>query len=165
MKKSILTLLVSVLLFSCENYQPTADDKAQQAQEVLQQQGQAQAGLPAIHNFQEKKLLKQIYELRDQEKLITYAYLYNEFNGKLIFLGTCIGYGIPYTTQFSNPEKEIYPGGLNRGFGSIPQAEPNGLFMPTSSEGTWLMLLDSTGTPHPVYVEPRVIVSPFKLIP
>ncbi len=80
--------------------------------------------------------------------------------GKLIFIGKCIGYGIPYSTQYSNPEKVDYH---TSGYVTLPQAEPNGLFMPNSSEGTWLMLLDADGQPHPVYVEPRVVVSPFKL--
>ena len=167
MKRTMIGLMLATVLFtSCisNEQQPTADEKDTQKQEQLQREAQAQSGLPAIHNFQEKKLLKQIYELRDNEKLVCYAYLYNEIQGKLVFIGKCIGYGIPYSTQYSNPQK------LVRGDGGqyhidIPmtQAEPNGLFMPSSSEGTWIMLIDSEGTPHPVYVEPRVIVSPFKL--
>jgi len=153
------------LLVGCEGtYNPTADEKESQKQEQLQKEAQAETGMPAIHNFQEKKLLKQIYELRDNEKLVCYAYLYNEFNGKLVFLGKCIGYGIPYSTQYSNPQK-LVDGRQSGCYATIPmtQAEPNGLFMPSSSEGTWLMLLDSSGTPHATYVEPRLIVSPFKL--
>lgn len=46
---------------------------------------------------------------------------------------------------------------------TITQAEPNGLFMPSSSDGTWVMLLDTAGNPQPIYVEPKVIVSPIKL--
>ena len=158
MKKYLFVLCVSVFMISCD-YKPSADDVDRQKQEQLQQEGQAQTGLPAIHNFQEKKLLKSIYELRDNEKIINYAYLYNEFNGKLVYFGKCIGYGIPYSTQYSNPSKvSDYEHGI-----TLPQAEPNGLFMPSSSEGTWIMLLDEQGTPHPVYVEPRIIVSPFKL--
>lgn len=139
----------------------TADDKDAAKQEQMQKEGQAQAGMPGVHNFQEKKLLKMIYELRDDENLICYAYLFNEFNGKLIFIGKCIGYGIPYSTQYSNPQKDTWPSYHDGKM--MPQAEPNGLFMPSSSEGTWLMLLDKDGKPHPVYVEPRIIVSPFQI--
>lgn len=160
----LFSLLLCLSLLSCDQVSSTStDERESQRQEQLQRQAQAQSGLPAIHNFQEKKLLKQIYELRDNENLICYAYLYNELNGKLSFFGKCLGYGIPYSTQYSNPEKEVYEGGYQRGFGSMPQAEPNGLFMPNSSEGTWLMMVDTAGTPHPVYVEPRIIVSPFRL--
>lgn len=75
----------------------------------------------------------------------------------------CIGYGIPYSAQYSNPEKEVYEGGYDSGFGSLPQPEPNGLFMPESSSATWLIMLDKEGNPRPVYVEPLIIVSPFPL--
>ncbi len=171
-----LIFLSAIIAFSgCSNYENgNSDSKTQAAQEKIIEEGNAQTGLPAIKNFQEKKLMKQIYELRDNEKLICYAYLYNEFNGKLVFIGKCIGYGLPYATQFSNPEKIITLAyfdkdrvGANHYAGTdpqtIPQAEPNGLFMPQSAEATWVMLLDSAGIPHPVYVEPKVIISPFKL--
>jgi len=166
MKRIMLLFAFSVsLLVGCDgNYTPTADEKDAQRQEQMQKEAQSQTGLPAIHNYQEKKLLKQIYESRDNEKLICYAYLFNEFNGKLVFLGKCLGYGIPYSTQYSNPQKVSDYGNSNHyAYMSIPQCEPNGLFMPASSEGTWLMMIDSGGTPHPVYVEPRILVSPFKL--
>lgn len=158
--KQTMILLFALFIISCNNT-PTADAKDTQRQELLQTQGQAQAGLPAITNFQEKKLLKSIYEMRDNEKLICYAYLFNEFQGKLVYIGKCMGYGIPYSTQYSNPEKWV-DGGEHYAH-SLPQSEPNGLFMPSSSAGTWVMLIDEAGTPHPVYIEPNVIVSPFKL--
>lgn len=47
----------------------------------------------------------------------------------------------------------------NLGWGSVP----GGLYMPSQAEGTWIMALDSAGDAHPLYVEPRVIVSPFRL--
>lgn len=123
-----------------------------------------QVGMPAIVNFQEKRMLKMIYELRDQEKMICYAYIVAEMTGKLVYIGKCFGYGMPYATQYSNPlkiaEKNTYQSGS---YAILNQAEPNGLYMPASAEGTWLMMLDEKGTPHPVYIEPRVIVSPFQL--
>jgi len=155
-KVHVLGCLLAVLLVSCD-IRPSIDEVDRQKQEQSLQEAQRQAGMPAIHNFQEKKLLKMIYELRDNEKIVNYAYLFNEFNGKLIYLGKCIGYGIPYSTQYSNPQKVEYSSL------SLPQAEPNGLFMPSSSDGTWVMLLDEEGNPHPVYIEPKIIVSPIKL--
>ena len=39
-----------------------------------------------------------------------------------------------------------------------------GLFMPSNAEGTWIMLIDPrTNDTRSVYIEPRVIVSPFPL--
>jgi hypothetical protein len=143
----------------CENNTATADRKEQARQEVVQAESIRQAGIPTITNFTEKKLLKWIYELRDQEKLTTYTYIV-DMNGKLHFLCESIGYGFPYSTQYSNPEKWINTH-LNEGY-TIAQSEPNGLFMPSSADGTWIIAATEQG-PKPIYVEPRVIVSPFKL--
>lgn len=47
--------------------------------------------------------------------------------------------------------------------GKMPQPEPNGLFMPDNLSATWVFLVGKDGHPHPVYVEPRIMVSPFKI--
>jgi len=165
MKIIILLFAFIFSLISCtESVNRTADNIDAEKQKVMQKEAQAQAGMPAIHNFQEKKILKQIYELRDNEKLVCYAYLWNEFNGKLVFIGKCIGYGIPYATQYSNPSRPAEAWETHEaGNITLPQSEPNGLFMPSTSEGTWLMMIDKQGIPHAVYVEPRCVVSPFQL--
>jgi hypothetical protein len=82
--------------------------------------------------------------------------------GKFVFLGQSIGYGIPYATQYTSPQKE--DGSVNTHYAILPQADPNGLFSPASAEGTWVLLKDpNSNDVKPVYIEPRVIVSPFKL--
>lgn len=161
----LLPLSFLLFAFSCDQWTTTDSNKVLSGkQEGLMQEANRQAGMPSIVNFQERKLFKHILELRDQEGLIMFAYLVPELTGKPVFLGKCVGYGIPYSTQYTNPEKEVYPGGYNYGFGSLPQADPNGLFMPSSADGTWLMLVDpDTGNPEAVYIEPKVLVSPFKL--
>ena len=160
MKKKILALVSMAVLAvmtlgnsSCEN----SDDIQRRQQETILREGTSQIGMPAIKNFRERKILKDILELRDQEGLVTYTYLFNELNGKLVFLGETIGYGIPYATQFTNPQKR--DGSL-----TLPQADPNGLFSPASAEGTWVLMKDPNGGKVlPIYVEPRIVVSPFKL--
>lgn len=157
----IIVLLCLQLLVSCDS-QKSTDQKLKEQQEVLMQEANSQTGMPAIKNFQERKLMKMILELRDQENLICFAYIVPEMTGKPVFLGKCIGYGLPYATQYTNPMKTA--SSYNGGFEILPQADPNGLFMPSSAEGTWIMLIDSkTNEPRPVYCEPRVIISPFKL--
>ena len=162
-----ITLLVSIFVFllftaeSCFEGTPSSDTKLNQQQEQMMKEANAQTGMPAITHFQERKLLKTILELRDQENLVCYAYLFSEMTGKLVFIGKCIGYGIPYSTEFTNPQKLENP--YSEQYIAMPQADPNGLFMPASAEGTWLQLLDQDGKPHPVYIEPRCIVSPFPL--
>ena len=134
--------------------------KQQDQQEAILMEATNQVGMPAIKNFRERKLLKDIYEMRDQN-ITTYTYLWNEFNGKLVYLGESIGYGIPYATQFTSPQKIEYHVSA---YVALPQADPNGLFSPASAEGTWVLLKNPNGSEvKPVYIEPRIIVSPFKL--
>jgi hypothetical protein len=157
----IFSLLVFGGFEGCEPKQ-SADKIQQKQQEKILQEGAAQTGMPAIKNFRERKILKEIIELRDQEGLVTYTYLFSDINGKLIYLGESIGYGIPAATQYTNPMKQIYPD--YRDGNIMPQADPNGLFSPESAEGTWVLLKDPNGKGvRPVYVEPRIVVSPFKL--
>lgn len=159
---------------------PTSNDIQRQQQERILAEGNAEVGMPAIKNFRERKLLKDIYELRDQDGLVTYTYLWNQFNGKLVFLCDSIGYGIPYATQFTAPESvqsynlgsDVVQGSSTSahdnqqywGVERLPQADPNGLFSPSNAEGTWVLCKDPNGpTTQPLYIEPRVVVSPFKL--
>lgn len=153
MKKIVVVALALAvaLLGGCED----TDKKNARETERLQKEADRQAGLPNIVNFQEKKLAKAIYELRDQEDLVTYVYTQG-MDGKLVFLCKALGFGLPYAAQYTNPMK---PGTTTH------QAEPNGLFMPSSADATWIMAIDpATGKTHPIYVEPRVIVSPFPLV-
>jgi hypothetical protein len=155
-------MAVVISVVGCVPEDHGSDAVQQQQQETLLKEGTAKAGMPAVKNFREKKLLKDIYELRDQDGLTTYTYIVAEMTGKLVFLGESIGYGIPASTQYTNPQKiaDHYQGG----YAILPQADPNGLFSPASAEGTWVMLKDPHGGKvRPVYIEPRIVVSPFKL--
>ena len=154
-----ITLLALLFLTSCESPNADSNKILSRKQEALMQEANALVGIPAIKNFQERKLMKLILELRDQENLICYAYIVPEMTGKPVFLGKCIGFGLPYATQYTNPEKSQID---QYGNYTIAQADPNGLFMPSSAEGTWLMMIDpKTKEQHPVYIESRVMVSPF----
>jgi hypothetical protein len=166
--KTLTTTIVLFLLMTMTGCGPTTDssDKVQQKQqETLLKEATAQTGMPAIKNFRERKILKDILELRDQNGLTTYTYLYSEMTGKLIYFGETVGYGLPYSTQYTNPERLLaYSERPDGGNITLPQADPNGLFSPSSAEGTWVLLKDPNGTDvKPVYVEPRIVVSPFKL--
>lgn len=139
-------LLLALTFASCDrDSAPSSDDIQRAQQEKLLAEGAAQSGMPAIKNFRERKMLKDILELRDQDGLTTYTYLYNEMQGKLVFFGETIGYGIPYATQYTNPQKleQRYSNGVS--IAAIPQADPNGLFSPSAAEGTWVLLKNPNG--------------------
>ena len=162
----VLFVVVGMSIVACDKeVKNTADDI--QAEQTAKAMGEAQrqVGMPNVVNFQQRKLMKLIYELCDKEDLITYAYIKSDYQGKLFFIGKCIGYGIPFSAQFTNPEVVVHEQSYSGGsFGTLPQADPNGLFMPTSSSATWLMMIDpKTGKPRPVYIEPEIVVSPFPL--
>jgi len=160
-KQLIGMMIIGLLITSCESSKNSDAVLAEQTEKSMQQANQ-QIGMPGIVNFQERKLAKMIFELRDQENLICFAYLMNVMTGEIgQYLGKCIGFGLPYSVQFTNPEKCDWHS--HGGSHSLPQADPNGLFMPSGLSATWLMLLDESGQPHPVYIEPQIIVSPFKL--
>lgn len=142
---------------SCSN-ESQSDRNQRIAQEQLSNEGNAQVGMPGMANFTEKKVMKRLYEMRDKN-ITTFTYMV-DMQGKLHHVCDSMGYGLPYGVQFSNPEKANQ---MNSGGPNIPQAEPNGLFMPPGAEGTWVICASTKGEFTPMYVEPRVIVSPFRL--
>ena len=186
MKKIKVFLFIPIVMFFTSNafagffgtggdIKQGGDTDIKQARQLKKSLAEAdrQVGLPNIVNFQQKKLMKLVYELCDKEDLICYAYLKSDYSGELVFIGKCIGYGIPFSAQYTNPLKIIdseIEGGIkakmddNGEVNVINQADPNGLFMPISSSATWLMMIDpKTKKARPVYIEPEIVVSPFKL--
>jgi hypothetical protein len=170
-KKTIKVVLMlcaplCFLLAGCGDYAPTSDQKQQAQQEQILQEGTAQTGMPNIVHFRERKLLKDILELRDQDGLVTYSYLFSQYTGKLCFLGNTIGYPIPYATQYTSPSRVAHSGELTYSEGNVvlPQADPNALFTPPSAEGTWVMMVEpGTGKARPQYVEERVQAFTYEL--
>ena len=160
MRNVCVVLLVAML---CGCPAPSTDQKQSAETERMISEANQQIGMPDIINFQERRVAKQILELRDTE-IVTYAYI-ADLNSGLHFLGEAIGYGLPYSVQFTNPQK------FSRQHidtfvmeGTLPQPDPNGLFMPEGLSATWIMLRDpETKKVRPVYVEPQLVVSPFKL--
>lgn len=167
MMRAMFLVLVALLVTACDDPRPPSSDDVQRfAQEKMLAEGTAQTGMPAIKNFRERKLLKDILELRDQDGLVTYTYVWSEYQAKMVFLCDSIGYGIPYATEYTNPQKyeRVSLSGGGYGYETLPQADPNGLFAPSSAEGTWVMCKDPGGSDvRPVYIEPRIVVSPFKM--
>lgn len=164
MKQVFFILMTAFVLCSCGQLPQDSNAEMADKQEKMMKEATSQIGMPAITNFQEKKIAKMIFELRDREDLICYAYIVNQLSGKLVFLGKCMGYGLPYSTQYTNPMKTVDSFQAHGYCEQLPQADPNGLFMPEGLSATWLMMIDpETGEPRPVYLEPEIIVSPFKL--
>ncbi len=161
MKYTILLFTLLLFTVSCKEHKTTAQGQQAEKTEELMKEMNASVGMPSITNFQEKRWAKMIFELRDKSDLITYAYII-DMNGNLHFLGKCIGYGLPYSVQYTAPQK-LASKGANYGYLVLPQADPNGLYMPDGLSATWLMMLGPDGEVKPVYVEQELLVSPFKM--
>lgn len=165
MKNLTLMLIVgaSVGLAGCNEAKPSSDQVQRQAQEALSQQGNMSVGMPAITRFAEKRMMKDILEMRDKMHP-TYTYLVNEMNGA-IGEKVCdsLGYGLSGATQYTNPQRIASYNDLSaHGVVTLPQADPNGLFSPSSTEGTWVMCkVPGSDSIMPQYIEPRVIVLTF----
>ena len=157
----VIWIMLMIGLASCDASPPTATQIEAQKQEQMTLQATQSVGMPAITNWQEKRILKNILELRDQQiKTITYT---QDWNAKLHKLCDSVGYGIPYATQYTNPQMIAFVQSQT-GVGILPQSDPNGLYSPASADGTWVMCLNpQTKELAPVYIEPHVVVSPFPL--
>lgn len=156
-----IVIIALFALAACGGYTPSSTEVEAKKQEEMKKQADQSVGMPSIVNWQEKRILKNILELRDQQiKTVTYT---QDLNARLHKLCDSVGYGIPYATQYTNPSL-IAQEGHGYGYAILPQADPNGLYSPSNAEGTWVMCLNpETKDLAPVYVEPRVIVSPFPL--
>lgn len=157
--KAILLSTVFLALAGCDDPNNAERDQAIKTDQ-LQAEANRQLGMPAIVNFQERRMAKQILELRDQT-ISTNTYIINQFKGCLVFVGTSVGYGLPYSVQYTNPQHYTYAHGA---YQIMPQADPNGLYMPADAHGTWVMMYNAGDKKTtPVYIEPDVIVSPYRL--
>lgn len=174
MKNICLVIVFGIFIssFGCgmSEREQSADLKQTKASEDMFSEAQRQIGMPNIKNFQQRKMLKWIFELADNADLVTYSYIKADMTGKLIFIGKTLGYGVPFSAQFTNPEK-VVQGDLEIGdnYNGLhlmkkPQADPNGLFMPTSSSATWVIMIHpETGKPVVDYWEPELVTKTFPM--
>jgi len=160
MRKTLLfcaALFVAGCCAGC-GYSGTTDSVQREATEEMVAEANRQVGMPGISNFTERKFARMILELRDEE-IQTWTYII-DMHGELHFLCESIGYGLPYSVQFTNPEK-LVRWGTSEGY-TLPQPDPNGLFMPGGLSATWVLASTEDGV-KPIYVEPQIMVSPFPM--
>lgn len=176
-RKLVLVCLATLVIGSLAGCgkRETASSKENSYTQMLMEQSANAVGYPDVSNFFEKAQLKEIYELRDDPQLICYWYTKNDMNGKWIYQGKCVGYGIPYTTQFTQPETvqraalpELNINGQDKGYNEyfteiLPQADPNGLYSSPSTSATWILSVDEEGNITPSYVESEITVTQNKM--
>jgi hypothetical protein len=156
------TLFALFLLVGCSTTS-APPSVTRQEQKAVENQDQVYANTqptPFFDKSLDRALLIQIYKKR-QEAVATWTYVQSEYTGKVLFFCPSIGFPIPGGTQLTNPNKIIersYNGAQsNWGWGTaIPQSEPNGLYSPSTSEGTYVMCSNEDGSVSPAYLEPKV---------
>jgi len=154
-----MVLFVGLTLTGCSSNSNTETE--QNYQNSVMEQANAEIGMPEVTEFYEKKLAKEIIELRDDSKLICYVYNYIPMTGLYSYVGKSMGYGLPYSTQYTNPEAFVYYHG---GYDILPQADPNGLYSSSGVAATWIMMInETTGTPYVMYAEPDMVIVQDKL--
>lgn len=168
MKNFLLIATLLATFVGCEEptISKTSTEIERERQEELSKQAIESVGLPNISNFYEKKTLKKILEMRDNPKLINYFYTKNEMTGKWVYEGKCIGFGISYTTQYTNPEKMGHLDGGEYGARNpytLPQADPNGLYSVPNGTATWIMRVTDNGDTIVDYIESEIRVSQSKI--
>lgn len=139
-----LILSLPIILTACPGDQTGASQQnASTASEMW-------GNTPNIKNYYEYAQLKAIYELRDNPKLILNAYLFSDVTGQLTCLGKVKGFGVPYGTQWSQPN--------TASGGSVP--EPNALYPSTNTSADWVQLIDPvTGAVSISFIEPNMIIT------
>lgn len=158
MKKLAIILALTLVVGGLTGCMETSTDTEKNYTENIKKQSLSSVGLPDVSNFFEVSQLKEIYELRDDPDMMCYWYIMNEYTGKWIYQGKCVGYGIPYSTQITNPTKKI-----TNYDSTIDQAEPNGLYSTGSSTATWILSVNKKGKIKPRYVEQEIYVTPEKV--
>lgn len=98
----------------------------------------------------ERHLLIQLYQTRNQA-VTTYSYVINQYTGRISWSCQSLGFPIPATTQLTNPQRVASQNAV------IPQPEPNGVFAPPDTNGTWVMCAGEGGSLEPAYIEEHVL--------
>lgn len=155
---ALCAVLMAGLLVGC-----SYDSKETKYTKELKSQIQDGIGFPDVTNFFEYSQLKEIYEMRDNPNLICYWYTKNEYTGKWIYQGTCIGYGIPYGAAITAPES-VQRYSDRYAWEVLPLAEPNGLYTDSVvTTATWILTTNSKGEIAPTYVESEISVTQVKM--
>ena len=158
----ILVAIATAILFSGCNYKPS--QTAEDAATVEKQNKQYAKGQPVpMYDWSlERDLVIKLYNLRNQ-RVSTHSVWRSDYG---IIEGDCtsMGYGLPYDTSLTNPDKlaHMYVGSsTGRISGVVGQAEPNGIFASTNTAATWVMCVGTAGLLEPHYVESKVTVYPY----
>jgi hypothetical protein len=113
--------------------------------------------VPSFDWSLERHMMLALYTAR-QHATNTFSVVQSEFTGKVLWSCPSIGFPLPYATQLTNPEQVVFAHHPTEhdASGVVSQQEPNGLFTPSTADGTWVPCVDEKGKIVPVYEERKV---------
>jgi hypothetical protein len=142
---------------SCDSQVPATSVK--QESNVVEKQQSIYVNAQPVPVFDwslERHLMTELYKARNNA-VATYSYVRNQYTGKILSSCPSIGFPISAATQLTSPSRtEEHYGQEGGGNVIIPQPEPNGLFTPAESRGTYVMCLNKDGQVTPRYYEEDV---------
>jgi hypothetical protein len=150
-----LIAFVGTFAGSCDD--TTAVEKERNATNNQMSQLLNSQPIPVFEWSLEREIVIDIFRARN-EAVSTWSVVQNPYTGAIMFECPSIGYPIPGGTKLTNPYQ--IPGN-DWSNTSIPQAEPNGLYIPESSAGTYINCVNENGTVSPVFEEFYVQTFPF----
>jgi hypothetical protein len=150
--------LISFNLVGCGNYKPTAEEKDQaETDKIMNDLGQTQK-IPKISYSQTRASLIKILEL--EGKATATWTVERSMDGRILTIFPSIGYPIPGGTSLTNPQQltcRAYSStSASNSCSTIGQAEPTGVFPPTTSEGTRVIQVMPDGSKVVFYSEGKL---------
>jgi hypothetical protein len=142
---------LTLLGMGCDEPANQREARAVDDQQALYVQNQP---APVFNYSLPRHLMVELYKAKNQN-LATYSYVISPYTGKVIWYSPSLGYPIPGGTQLTNSQARD----SSTSTVVLPQAEPDGLYTPSTSEGTYVMCVDSDGMVTPAYVEDHVLCS------
>jgi hypothetical protein len=160
MKKRFVLLSMPVVALCCMadscDVQPTAADKERAVVNKQQELYVNNQPAPVFDWSLERHLLTELYKARNNAVAI-YSYVRNQYTGKILSSCPSIGFPISAATQLTSPNMtDRHDGQYGGGNVVLPQPEPNGLFSPSESRGTYVMCVNKDGKVEPRYYEEDV---------
>lgn len=153
-----LASVAALTLAACEESTPdTAEQRAAAQQETISTRAQEEVGIYNPTHFTRKRLANRIGQMLDDPALATISYAQG-IDGRLRCIGNTIGFPMPGGTQTTAPTKWGTPPNRYQGYQDVqvPQSEPDQLYYPSASNGTWLLMVTKAGGSEPVYFEGNV---------
>lgn len=157
-------LAIALALAACGTT-PTGDQVMSQQVNQQQMHYATVQPIPWFDYSLDRYLLIQLYKSKNNA-VQTFSVVFNEYLGTITFQCASIGYPIPGGTELDNPWQAETGYTSNSGYWAVAigQAEPNGVFPPSTSAGTYVMCLNADGTIGPVYSEPNVLTFPYPVM-